>query len=164
MGWASRAFDPQRKTKSQCSASSYELVDPPAPRMVVRPTTEGACQVRLQLSILLLPKTCRANFDARKLTSLVDFEQLKIPVVWRPWVAKDFRNPSAARSRASPQEAGRRTPLSRTSGCVRRGYAPGGLERGCIACISKTGTGLGASNGGAVRSQWATVRLARARH
>src|SRR5437588_7136326 len=73
IGWASRAFDPQRKTKSVCSASSYDDVEPPAPRMAVRPTTEGACQVRLHESTLLLPKTCRAIFDARKLTSLVDF-------------------------------------------------------------------------------------------
>jgi hypothetical protein len=52
--------------------------------MAVRPTTEGACQVRLQLSTLLFPNTCRASFDARKLTSFVDFEQLKMPVVVRP--------------------------------------------------------------------------------
>src|SRR6478735_3931651 len=85
IGCASRAFDPQRKEKSQCSASSYELVEPPAPKMVVRPTTEGACQVRLQLSMLLFPNTCRAIFEARKLTSLVDFEQLKMPVAVRPF-------------------------------------------------------------------------------
>src|ERR1041384_6382367 len=88
IGCASRAFEPQRKTKSVCSASSYELVEPPAPKMGVRPTTEGAWQVRLQLSTLLLPKTCRAIFDARKLTSLVDFEQLKIPVAILPLVAR----------------------------------------------------------------------------
>src|SRR5262249_55057717 len=139
IGWASRAFEPQRKTKSVCSASSYELVEPPAPRMVVRPTTEGACQVRLQLSTLLLPKTARANFDARKFTSLVDFEQLKIPVVCRPWVARLRRNPSAARSRASSQVAGRRTPRSRTKGWVRRGYEPEAVER----AIRITGLSLG---------------------
>src|SRR4029078_6680640 len=111
--------------------------------MVGRPTTEGACQVRLQLSMLLLPKTCRANFDARKLTSLVDFEQLKIPVVGRPWVSRLLRNPSAARSSASSQEAGRRTPLSRTSGCVRRGYAPGGVERGRTRRICTKGAEAG---------------------
>src|SRR4029078_10425839 len=111
--------------------------------MVVIPTTEGACQVRLQLSMLLLPKTCRANFDARKLISLVDFEQLKIPVVWRPWVSKLLRNPSAARSSASSQEAGRRTPLSRTSGCVRRGEAPAGVERGRTRRICTKGAEAG---------------------
>src|SRR5215207_7522814 len=116
IGCASRAFEPQRKTKSVCSASSYELVEPPAPRIVVRPTTLGACQVRLQLSTLLLPNTDRANFDARKLTSLVDFEQLKIPVAVRPFLDRLRWNPSAARSRASSQLAGRRTPLSRTRG------------------------------------------------
>src|ERR1041384_3026479 len=118
IGCASRAFEPQRKTKSVCSASSYELVEPPAPRIVVRPTTEGACQVRLQLSMLLLPKTERAIFDARKLTSLVDFEQLTIPVAVGPCWSRLRRKPSAARSRASSQLAGRRRPLSRTRGCV----------------------------------------------
>src|SRR5581483_10073172 len=121
--------------------------------MVVRPTTEGACQVRLHESTLLLPKTCRAIFDARKLTSLVDLEQEKIPVAVLPFSCRLRRNPSAARSRASSQEAGRRTPLSRTRGWVRRGYAPGGmvpagrLERGCFTCISKTELVLGGCNG-----------------
>src|SRR5262249_5974702 len=120
IGCASRAFDPQRKTKSVCSASSYELVEPPAPRMVVRPTTEGACQVLLQLSTLLLPKTWRAIFDARKLTSLVDLEQLKIPAAYLPVRSRLRRNPSAARSRASSHEVGRSAPFTRTSGWVRR--------------------------------------------
>src|SRR5678815_1441861 len=142
---ASRAFDPHKKTKSVCSASSYELVLPPAPKIVVRPTTEGACQVRLQLSTLLLPKTCRANFDARKLTSFVDLEQLNIPVAVRPFLARLRRNPSAARSRASSQDAGRSRPLSRTRGWVRRGYAPGGFER-FFTCISNTGMMLGGCN------------------
>ena len=44
------------------SISPYELVPPPAPNTVARPTTLGACQVRLQLSMLLLPTTTRANF------------------------------------------------------------------------------------------------------
>ena len=85
--------------------------------------------MRLQLSTLLLPKTARANFDARKFTSFVDFEQLKIPVAVLPFFSRLRRNPSAARSRASSQEAGRRTPLSRTKGWVSREYAPGGFVR-----------------------------------
>lgn len=48
-----------------CSTSSYELVPPPAPKTAARPATEGACQVRLQLSMLLVPSTVRANFWAR---------------------------------------------------------------------------------------------------
>ncbi len=44
------------------STSRYELVPPPAPNTVVRPTTLGACQVRLQLSMLLVPSASRANF------------------------------------------------------------------------------------------------------
>jgi len=51
--------------RSDSSASLYELVPPPAPKTVVRPTTLGACQVRLQLSMLLLPMTDRANRCAR---------------------------------------------------------------------------------------------------
>jgi hypothetical protein len=65
MGCVSRAFDPHRMIRSVSSASRYELVPPPAPRTVVRPTTDGACQVRLQLSTLLLPITARLNFCVR---------------------------------------------------------------------------------------------------
>ncbi len=64
MGCVSRAFDPHRRTTSVSSTSRYELVPPPAPKTVARPTTLGACQVRLQLSMLLLPTTARANFCA----------------------------------------------------------------------------------------------------
>ena len=51
--------------RSVSSISLYDEVPPPAPKTVVRPTTDGACQVRLQLSTLLLPMTERANFCAR---------------------------------------------------------------------------------------------------
>ena len=64
MGWVSRAFDPHRRMTSVPSISSYELVPPPAPKTVARPTTLGACQVRLQLSTLFEPMTARANFPA----------------------------------------------------------------------------------------------------
>src|SRR5258708_1014256 len=127
MGCASRAFDPQRKTTSVFSASSYEEVDPPAPNTVARPTTLGACHVRLQLSMLLLPNATRASLPARKFTSFVAFEQLKIPSEFAPRAARFRRNPSAAASRASFHDALRRTPFSRTSGCVRRAYDPGAV-------------------------------------
>src|SRR5437868_8825090 len=105
--------------------------------MVVRPTTDGACQVRLQESMLLLPKTCRANFAARKLTSLVDLEQEKMPVAVRPLRWRFRRNPSAAASRAASQEAGRRVPAaSRTRGVVRRGYGAGGVRREDAWCCT----------------------------
>src|SRR4051812_44388875 len=64
IGCASRAFDPHRNTTSVFSASSYEEVEPPAPNTVARPTTLGACQVRLQLSMLLEPNADRASLDA----------------------------------------------------------------------------------------------------
>jgi hypothetical protein len=65
MGCVSRAFDPHRRMTSVSSISLYELVPPPAPKTVARPTTLGACQVRLQLSMLLLPIVARMNFCAR---------------------------------------------------------------------------------------------------
>jgi hypothetical protein len=46
------------------SISRYELVPPPAPNTAARPATLGACQVRLQLSILFVPMTLRTNFCA----------------------------------------------------------------------------------------------------
>jgi hypothetical protein len=65
IGCASRAFEPHRRTTSVSSTSRYELVPPPAPKTVARPTTLGACQVRLQLSMLLEPIAARMNFCAR---------------------------------------------------------------------------------------------------
>ena len=75
-GCVSRAFEPHSKMRSVFSKSVYELVPPPLPNIVPRPETLGACQVRLQLSTLLVPITARVNFCARKLSSLVVFEQL----------------------------------------------------------------------------------------
>ena len=79
IGCVSRAFEPHRTMTSVSSTSRYELVPPPAPKTVARPTTLGACQVRLQLSMLLVPITTRANFCATKFISFVAFEQEKIP-------------------------------------------------------------------------------------
>ena len=80
---------------------------PPAPNTVARPTTLGACQVRLHESMLLVSITWRANFAARKFISLVDFEHENIPnervVLW-PLRARSI--PSAARSSASSHVAG----------------------------------------------------------
>jgi hypothetical protein len=64
MGCVSRALLPHRRQTSVSSTSRYELVPPPAPKTVARPTTLGACQVRLQLSMLLLPTAARTNFMA----------------------------------------------------------------------------------------------------
>src|SRR6267378_52922 len=119
MGCVSRAFEPQRITKSVSSTSRYDEVPPPAPNTVARPATLGACQVRLQLSTLLLPMATRVNFCAMKFISLVVLEQLNIPNPLGP-SARAFANPAAAASRASSQDAGLRRPPSRTNGCVRR--------------------------------------------
>ena len=85
IGCVSRALLPHRSTRSVSSTSRYELVPPPAPKTVARPATLGACQVRLQLSMLLLPRTARENFCAAKFTSLVALEQLNVPNVVGPW-------------------------------------------------------------------------------
>jgi hypothetical protein len=65
MGCVSRALDPHRTTRSVSSTSRYELVPPPAPNTVARPTTLGACQVRLQESMWLDPIAMRIIFCAR---------------------------------------------------------------------------------------------------
>jgi len=80
-------------------------VPPPAPKTAARPATLGACQVRLQLSTLLQPMTARANFCARKLSSLVAFEQLNKPNDCVPLRATAAEMPAAARASASSQLA-----------------------------------------------------------
>src|SRR3954469_16142396 len=115
IGCASRAFDPHRNTTSVFSASSYDEVDPPAPNTVARPTTLGACHVRLQLSMLLFPNATRASFEARKFTSLLDFEHENTPIAFWPLAARFRLNPSVARSSASSHVARLSSPLSRTS-------------------------------------------------
>ena len=61
----------------------------------------------------------------RKFTSLVDFEQLKMPSASGPRASMLRRKPSAAQSSAASHEAGRSTPSTRTRGSVRRGYDRG---------------------------------------
>src|SRR5579863_17096 len=79
IGCDSRAFEPQRISRSVSSTSLYDDVPPPAPSTVARPTTLGACQVRLHESMLFDPITERANFCARKFTSFDALEQLNMP-------------------------------------------------------------------------------------
>ena len=109
---------------SVSSISRYEFVPPPTPNTVARPATLGACQVRLQLSMLLLPITTRANFCAMKLSSFVVFEQLNIPNARGPCRSVVSRNPLAVRSSASSQLAGRSVSPSRISGSVSLTYRP----------------------------------------
>src|SRR5258706_1864914 len=103
MGCVSRAFDPQRRMTSVSSTSRYELVPPPAPKTVARPATLGACQVRLQLSMLLLPITTRENFCATKFISFVAFEQLNSPNDCPPCFSTIDFNSRAVKSSASSQ-------------------------------------------------------------
>src|SRR5262249_47070034 len=91
---------------------------PPAPNTVARPTTLGACQVRLQLSTLFVCSATRANFCVAKFSSFVVLEQLKTPVS-APW-SSARRKPAAARSSASSQLAVLSSPPSRTSGWASR--------------------------------------------
>src|SRR6266849_10175958 len=110
MGCVSRALEPHRTITSVFSTSSYELVPPPAPKTIARPATLGACQVRLQLSILLLPITTRANFCATKFISFVAFEQLNIPNDWDAPLSIALFRPLTVRSNASSHVAGRKAP------------------------------------------------------
>src|SRR6202163_4594074 len=107
-------------TRLVSSASRYDEVPPPAPNTVARPATLGACQVRLQLSMLLLPITTRVNFCAMKFISLVVLEQLNIPKPLGP-KARAFSNPAAARSRASSHGGGGGPPAPQRGGGVRVG-------------------------------------------
>ena len=62
IGCASVVLEPINKSTSARSKSSNVLVGDPLPNIVARPATLGACQVRLQPSILLLPMAVRMNF------------------------------------------------------------------------------------------------------
>lgn len=64
IGCAKRALEPHITMTSVCSTSSYDDVPPPEPNAADSPATEGAWQVRLQESTLLVPITTRANFWA----------------------------------------------------------------------------------------------------
>ena len=111
IGCVSRALLPQSTIRSVSSASRYELVPPPAPNTVARPATEGACQVRLQLSMLLLPRTTRANFWAAKLTSLVALRAAEDPERPGPCAAPAARSPAASGPALRPRwrDAGHRS-------------------------------------------------------
>jgi hypothetical protein len=52
--------------------------------------------------------TTRANFPAKKFSSLVVFEQLNMPKALGPYFSTERRKPSAVRLRASSQLAGRK--------------------------------------------------------
>src|SRR5262249_50096003 len=101
IGGVPRAVLLPRTSTAGSSISWYELVPPPAPNTVARPATLGACQVRLQLSMLLLPSTARPNFCAAKLTSLVAFEHEKMPNVVGPCAALAAWKPATTLARAS---------------------------------------------------------------
>ena len=72
--------------------------------------------------MLFVPMTWRASFCARKFISFDALEHEKIPNDFdvSAWRARE--NPAAARSSASVQLAGRKTPPSRTRGVVSRDF------------------------------------------
>ena len=94
---------------------------PPAPNTVARPTTLGACQVRLQLSMLLLPIDDAGELLGDEVHLVRRLRAAEQPERVRA-VPVDARraNPAAARSSASSHVAGRSAPFSRTSGWVSR--------------------------------------------
>ena len=125
------------------STSRYELVPPPAPNTVARPATLGACQVRLQLSMLLLPRTARLNFCAAKLTSLVALLQLKVPKVVGPWAAFAAWNPATTDRAPRPRsrvEARRPSCRARGAGSAVRRVSPRVASCGCrpVECTPAT--------------------------
>ena len=69
-GWVSVVLVPVAKMSLAFSNSAMELVIAPRPTMTAIPAIVGACQVREQLSMLLVPMTARASFCMRKLPSL----------------------------------------------------------------------------------------------
>ena len=64
-GCDSVVFEPVTSRKSEPASSSMEFDMAPLPTMTARPATVGACQVRLQLSMLFVPIATRANFCIR---------------------------------------------------------------------------------------------------
>ncbi len=65
MGCPSVGFEPKRKRVSISGIWSSEFVAAPAPRLVARPATVGACQTRAQLSTLLEPTAQRTHLARR---------------------------------------------------------------------------------------------------
>ena len=121
---------PTAATRSVCSTSSYELVPPPAPNTVARPTTDGACQVRLQLVDVVAAEDLTAELPSDEVHLVRGLRAAEHP---RPpaGVALD----GAAEPLGGPVEGlvpgGRRaaSPLSRTIGSVSR--VSGALIDGC---------------------------------
>ena len=64
-GWLSVVLVPSAKRKGASSNSAMELVIAPFVSVAASPATVGACQVRWQLSTLLVRITARANFCSK---------------------------------------------------------------------------------------------------
>ena len=62
IGWASEVLLPITKRKSASRISCIEFVIAPAPKVVTRPATVGACHVAAHWWTLLVPNTARDNF------------------------------------------------------------------------------------------------------
>ena len=65
MGWASVVLEPMTKSRSASRISWMELVIAPAPNIVTRPATVGACQVAAHWWQLLVPNAARESFCIR---------------------------------------------------------------------------------------------------
>ena len=62
IGWASDVFDPITRRKSASRISGMEFVIAPAPNVVTRPATVGACQVAAHEWTLWVPNAALAIF------------------------------------------------------------------------------------------------------
>ena len=65
MGCASLVLLPMTNRKSASRISPMEFVMAPAPKVVTRPATVGACHVAAQECTLFVPNTARATFCTR---------------------------------------------------------------------------------------------------
>ena len=65
IGWASEVLLPMTNIRSVPRISGMEFVMAPAPNMVTRPATVGACHVAAHEWTLLVPKAARASFCIR---------------------------------------------------------------------------------------------------
>ena len=98
-----------------------------SPIVLLRPYPVGEWQTRAQVSTLLLPKAARTSFCTRKVSSLVQRDEVIPPMASRPYVAWRRRNSLAAWLMASSHSTCRHGSLieARIIGVV--------MRSGCVA-------------------------------
>ena len=122
---------PRGGSTSVSSISWYDEVPPPAPNTVARPTTLGACQVRLQQSMLL-----RAHHRARELL------RQEVHLVGRLRAAEqaDAGGALGVQHRGESRRRRGRGPRPRWRGGARRPRGPGAVRGGPRAPVDRVGS------------------------